>query len=107
MNTLNTLAKWERHIKESEATKHSLLPLLGSDSPVLTCISKLQDALTTAVTLELRDEDDWLFWYWQDNQLGARAGRVSMDTYGVREVRTIEDLAVVMNTVGRVKVLDV
>ena len=88
------LERWKHEMDSSVKVCDTYLdPLkLSPESPVYSCIWSLQDALTATVSRLVGDQDAWLSWYANDNDMGA-AGRVAMIKGKHRKIRTLKALA--------------
>ena len=88
------LLRWQHEMDgAAKVCDTYLAPLkLSPESPVYSCIWSLQDALTDAVSRVVGDQDSWLSWYANDNEMGAKAMPAGF-TGQERPITTLDDLA--------------
>lgn len=90
------LTTWRDRIVESdEAIENLLEPLmLSPESPLYQTFWSLQGAYTTSVAKIVGDSDEWLPWFWSENEMGKRGHEACPGTgYPMRKIKTIADLA--------------
>lgn len=91
---LPLLEKWQDIILAAETDIEHVLPPLGltPESPLYTIPWNLMDAYTEAVSALVGDQDEWLAWYWADNEMGAKKREATVNGK-FRKIRNLRDLA--------------
>ena len=90
---LRALERWESAISRTEQYSASLQRSMGlqPEGGLITTFAALEKALTEATAELLKDRAAWLYWYWLDNDMGAR-GLEAGPRGQLREIRCLEDL---------------
>lgn len=87
------IEEWQKAIQRSDAL---MLPAVNAlrlppESPPWVAVQALQATLTTVCAALVDDKYEWLVWYWQENDMGAR-GHEAGPTGNTRPIKTIDDL---------------
>ena len=92
---LQHLERWQAVIVQAEADiAQFIVPLRPIPESALYDIPyRLMDAYTSAVSAQVGDQDEWLSWFWADNEMGRRKGLEVMIGGKYRKIRTLKDLA--------------
>ena len=88
------LERWKATIVQAEvAIAQFIAPLRPIPESALYDIPyRLMDAYTSAVSAQVGDQDEWLSWFWADNEMG-RKKLEAMINGKHRKIRTLKDLA--------------
>ncbi len=91
---LPILHAWQATIRNAEADIERFIdPLKCSPESALYAIPwKLMDAYTNAVAAQVGDKNEWLAWYWCDNNMGAKKMEAGCNDKR-RKIKTLRDLA--------------
>lgn len=102
---LPLLQAWSTQMIAHERAVESLRASVGvvPEAPLIRAIADMQLLATRSVSTVVGDAGEWCEWYWLENDMGARAGRV-VPGAGCRErpVRRVKDLARVIVQHARV-----
>lgn len=91
------LIVWENAIKEADANFDPVVDMLSlaPESRLCQAVWRTQEALTKTTSLLLDDGENWLSWFWLENDMG-RKGLMAGSEAVKRPIRTLEDLVWVM-----------
>jgi len=91
------IAEWQETMEELEEHQNKLADFFrcAFDAPLFEAIAAMQSKYTKAVAQSVGDENDWLLWYWMDNDFGR--GKLNAVFDGVQfPARTAGELAAVI-----------
>lgn len=91
------IAEWQETMEAMEEHQNKLAEFFrcAFDAPLFKSIALMQSKYTKAVAASVGDENDWLLWYWMDNDFGRGSLNAVFD--GVRyPARTAGELATVI-----------
>jgi hypothetical protein len=93
-DNLAKIEEWARIICAYQAQYEALENVIGvdPDGPLAKAIGDVADAYTAAVSEQIGDEEEWLSWYWFDNDMGKKglsAGKPGKHM----PIKTVADLA--------------
>jgi len=89
---LAALQKWERAIKDTDASIEALHLVTGMcDGPLIESIWRLQDVATDMTAWVVGDASDWLDWYRSENGMGAKGMKAGPEG-NLREIKSLGDL---------------
>ena len=95
MNTetqLALLAEWRDKHKQLHRELFRLGRIFNDPTgPFFRTMFEVFEAYTGSLAHLLGDKEDWLFWYWQENEMGKRAHVAGYDG-DVRLIEKLEDL---------------
>lgn len=88
------LISWQAAIESASAKIEPVMTLLKlpPESPVFEAVSGLKTALTTVVMDAFDDADEWLAWYWLENDMGREGLEASPDGHERRPIMELDDL---------------
>ena len=91
------LTRWQKAIEEADAYFDPVVEMLRLDPENRVCqaVWRTQEVLTATTSDLVDDKEDWLHWYWLDNEMG-RKGLEAGSKAEKRPIKTIEDLIWVM-----------
>lgn len=91
---LPILTEWQDTIVGAEFEIERCLSPLGltPESPLYEIPWRLMDAYTKAVSAQVGDQDEWLAWYWADNEMGSKKLE-AMVNGKYRKIKNLRDLA--------------
>lgn len=94
---LAILTRWQKAIEEADANFDPVVAMLGliPESPLIDAFWCTQSVLTATTSDLLDDGNDWLAWFWLENDMG-RKGLMAGSEAVKRPIRTLEDLIWVM-----------
>ena len=90
---LAILTEWQTNMKAAEADIERIIdPLKCAPESALYAIPwNLMDCYTKAVSQLVGDQDEWLAWYWSDNEWGTKK-REAMIGGKFRQIKNLRDL---------------
>jgi hypothetical protein len=90
---LALLQAWQAAIELSDTQINPIIGLLklAPESPILSTVWGLQEAMTRIAAQAVGDAGEWLSWYAHENAMGAKEMRVGLDAE-CRPICTLEDL---------------
>lgn len=91
---LAALESWQAAIESSSAKIDPVMTLLKlpAESPIFEAVSYLQTALTTVVSAAFDDAEEWLAWYWLENDMGRKGYPAKPPGHDFRPIKTLGDL---------------
>lgn len=94
---LAILTRWQMAIEEADAHFDPVVAMLRLDPENRVCqaVWRTQEVLTATTSDLVGDGEDWLHWYWLDNEMG-RKGLEAGPKAEKRAIRSLEDLIWVM-----------
>lgn len=97
MNKVEIIQNWIDKIKESNSLVNPVIDALQCEpeNPISNSIDLIQTAYTEAVKQLVGDDQDWLDWFWWDNEMGMRGFEAGLRE-NKRPIKTAEDLVWVM-----------
>lgn len=90
---LDMLTEWSIQHKRLSNLDAQLKTIFGraAEGEHFDAVWRMFDAYTDALSLALGDTDDWLIWYFMENDMGAKAMQAGYDGK-VRKVKNVRDL---------------
>ena len=89
------IREWAKRINAIEAAHADLRQLTQAslESPLIDAGLRIADAYTHATSELVGDTNEWLTWYWLENEMGAKAlaAGAGPDS-GIAPIRTVEHL---------------
>ena len=88
------LRAWQHTIEQADQRMQPAIDALGlpPESPPWLAVQELQTSLTVMTATVVDDRDNWLEWFWMENDMGRKA-MLAGKHQQVRAIKTLEDLA--------------
>lgn len=88
-----TLEMWRGRREELDAQLDALRAVLNPspENPLFDAIEEIFTGYTVATAQLIGDEAEWLFWYWQEREMGKHPGEVVLKA-GSEPIRVDRDL---------------
>lgn len=92
--TMRLLNKWQAHHAALETLMDGVQRSIGldPDAPFFDTIWKLFDAYTRTLAAQVGDEGEWMAWYQNENEMGAKKMNAGYDGK-TKPIKTIAQLS--------------
>lgn len=87
------LHAWQHTIEQADQRMKPVIEAMGlpPESPPWVAVQELQTSLTVMTAAYVGDLDNWLEWYWMENDMGRKAMAAGQKE-DMRPIKTLADL---------------